>query len=345
MAVAVVAALALVEIAVRVRQVWKYGTSGAVHAKSFDPVSGLELYGASYEAGPVRINSMRFRGPEIEVPKPSGRVRLAFLGGSTTFCAEASGNEATWPALVRSRLQSAHPAATFDYVNAGVGGFGVNECLTILETRVRALSPDVIVIYEATNDLTRDTRDVAKAQGLFQEPVETSWIARWLVSWRLVEFNLKYRAQIERARHAPTIAVDPARVADPFRARLEKLVRACSSAAPVVAVATFSHQVRREQPPEQRKKACESSQFYMPWMSVDGLLDGFDAYNAAIRDVARAEKTLLIEGENDIPGDARHFADSVHLTDLGCSRMADRVAKALDASDAFRRLVDERAKR
>jgi hypothetical protein len=57
------------------------------------------------------------------VPKPAGTVRIAFLGGSTTFCAEGSSNQATWPHLVWQALQTAHPNVRFDYLNASAPGY------------------------------------------------------------------------------------------------------------------------------------------------------------------------------------------------------------------------------
>ena len=64
-------------------------------------------------------------------------------------------------------------------------------------------------------------------------------------------------------------------------------------------------------------------------MTPNTLLDSFDAYNRVIRAVAKEENAVLIEAATAIPGDDRHFVDSVHLNDRGSAVMADIVSKSL----------------
>ena len=73
-----------------------------------------------------------------------------------------------------------------------------------------------------------------------------------------------------------------------------------------------------------------------------GLLFGYARYNDVIRDVAREQRALLIDGENEIPGDAAQFVDSVHFTDAGSRLMAERVVKALSDDPAIAGLVASR---
>jgi hypothetical protein len=78
----------------------------------------------------------------------------------------------------------------------------------------------------------------------------------------------------------------------------------------------------------------------MPFMTADGILEGFAEYNRVIREVAAATGCLLIEGEDTIPGDDVHFVDSVHFSAEGCRLMAARVAEALVAAAEVRHLID-----
>src|SRR5512143_2051214 len=99
--VSLLVALLLLEGAVRVRQWMRYGTTQADAVELVtDPATGLRIARPHMDTGRIQTNSLGFRSPELETPKPRGRVRLAFLGGSTTFCAEVSSNAVTWPALV-----------------------------------------------------------------------------------------------------------------------------------------------------------------------------------------------------------------------------------------------------
>jgi lysophospholipase L1-like esterase len=72
-------------------------------------------------------------------------------------------------------------------------------------------------------------------------------------------------------------------------------------------------------------------------MTPDQLVAAFDAYNAVIRALARTSGAFLIDGETDIPGDESHFVDSIHFTDRGSRRMADRVYRGLIDSGALAR--------
>src|SRR6187551_1385384 len=116
---AIVVGLLLLEGGVRARQYLKYGTSGpTVFQQVLDPASGLLIPTPGSTVGPITINSAGFRSPEIELRAAPGTVRLAFIGGSTTFCAEVSSNAATWPQRLVEELRAKFPETAFDFLNA-----------------------------------------------------------------------------------------------------------------------------------------------------------------------------------------------------------------------------------
>jgi len=338
--------LLLVEGALRVRQWIRHGTvKNTVHEFAIDPESNLRIPQPLRDSGRIKTDSRGFRNPELDQPKPAGRIRLAFLGGSTTFCAEASSNENTWPHLAWESLSAAYPEAEFDYVNASLPGGSVEESLINLRVRVAPVEPDVIVVYHATNDLSHDTRMLAAQQGIFRAGgEEPGLLARWSLSWYLLEKNLRLR-QRQKASTAASgrLRFQPDRLARGFEDRLVELLGASRGVARLATVATFSHKVRRDQPTAEQLKNCDTSLYYMPYMTVEGLLDGFDAYNRAIRRAAERSGAVVIEGEETIPGDDRHFNDSVHFTDAGSHLMANRIVDALRNSAEFRVLVESAA--
>lgn len=344
--VSLVIGLVLCEGAVRLRQWLRYGTtSGNIYEFVTDPASGLRMLKPGLRQGGIATDSRGFRNPELDTAPRGNHIRLAFLGGSTTFCGEVSSNAKTWPARVGQELSTLFPGAEFDYVNAGVPGYGLDGCLRMLVHRIAALRPDVVVIYEATNDLSADTRELATRQGIFVgKAEEPSWIARRSVGWYLVEKNIQlWRRQRDAGGGVGRLQFEPTELSAGFRRRLQEIVSVSQGIAPVVAVATFSHKVRRDQGPALQLHNCGSSLYYMPYMTVDALLAGFDEYNRVIREVTAESGALLIEAENEIPGDDAHFFDSVHFTDAGAERMASRVVAGLSAAPAFRELVATRS--
>jgi lysophospholipase L1-like esterase len=322
----------LAEGAVRLRQWAVHGRTGSFYEFIDDPVSGLRIPKPDTIETPehvIHVNSRGFRGPEIEDPKPEGRVRLAFLGASTTFCAEASSDEATWPARLTAGLAAAFPVRDFDAVNGGVGGFTSHESLINLQTRIAPLKPDIVVIYEGTNDLSHDTRLAAAAAGLpGSDTIGTSWLAQHSVAWELIEKNLR-AARPAADTGAPTLTLDVSSLERQFRESLLAEVRAAKQVARTVVLVTFAHQQRREQSREVQRVAASTSLLWMPYMALGAVLDGFDAWNRVVRRVALDEGCVLVEGEEGIPGDAAHFADSVHFTDEGCRLQARRVLEVM----------------
>lgn len=331
------------EAVVRIRQWMKRGTLWTIESTYvYDSETGLRVPIAGGQIGPVVINSLGFRSPELENPKSTESIRLAFLGASTTFCGEVSNNHMTWPHLVWQTLQQAWPDVKFEYINAGVPGYDLDSSLRNLELRVKQHKPDVIFVYHATNDLSRNGFQLAAQQGLIERQPEKalSWLSKYSLFWYLVEKNLRIILIQGRAENsADKLVFDPEKLTKPFRTDLLKLVRASQHVADLVVLVTFSHRLRGDQTIEEQKEAAATAVYYMPYMSIKGLLDGYDIYNDVIREIASHSNTLLVGNEDGIPGDGVHFVDSVHFSDNGSRAMANRITDALLTSQEFKNFV------
>jgi len=332
------------EAVVRIRNELKYGGAfwGVDETYEIDPATGLRIPIPNSRFGPIRINSFGFRSPQIPKDKPAGLLRIAFLGGSTTYCAEVSRNAMTWPALVTKAVHEHWPALDLDYINAGVPGYTIRDLLPALEKRVAPFKPDIIVIYEATNDLSANSYELAHEQGVaarYQEH-NVGWLGRHSLLVYLIEKNLEVmRLQREATNPSGKIKLDTARLDAEFRQDYLNLVVASQKVAKVVVTVTFSPRLRPGETPEARREAAATALYYMPYMALADLLTGYAHYNQVIREVAKSHGTLLVGDEDSIPADARHYTDSVHFTDAGSLAMADRVARALTASPAVQALV------
>jgi lysophospholipase L1-like esterase len=107
------------------------------------------------EALGIRINSLGFRGDEIDPRKPAGTVRVACLGDSATFGMYLDGRLAalhtSYPGEL-ARLLAAEGPAGVEVINAGVLGHTTGEGLAQLLTRVLPLAPDVVTVRFGNND-------------------------------------------------------------------------------------------------------------------------------------------------------------------------------------------------
>lgn len=336
---AIVCGLLALEAAVRLRHYLKHGSFAPIYSFEVDPETGLRVP-APHQEGRIVTDSRGFRSPELQSPKPDGRVRLAFLGGSTTYCAEASSNDVTWPALVAASIAERCSGRSVDWLNASSAGYTVESSRTNLRSRVSLLKPDVIVIYHGTNDLTRDTNDLAVEQGLTETAgAQVDWLEQWSMLWEIAKKNFVLRQRSQSpAPEARRLEVSIDDLAAGFEVRLEALVREAQEVAPVVAVVTFSHRARDGMSADELRAACESALFYIPFLEPEQILAGIVAYNDAVRRVAARTGAILVGGEDRIPPDGVHFNDSVHLLDPGCRLQAERVTETLSAAPAFRSL-------
>lgn len=335
------------EGATRLRQWTKVGTAGSFASLyRTDDAIGLRVLNPGVRVGRISTNAAGFRGPEITQPKQAGTLRIAFLGASTTFCAEVSSNEMVWPQLVIDELRRRFPGTTFDFINGGVPGYTVSSLRSNLKHKVAPLQPDVIVIYQATNDLSAEVNALAVAAGLGRAHHQPGWLERHSLLWELVSKNLRVMAAQRSPESAsPTkLQVDAARLGGNFRTELGELLRESAATGARVAVATFSAHLRVGQSAEQRKRAAVSALVYMPSMTPEALIAGYARYNTLIAEAAQAHAALLIGGEHDIPGDPAHFVDSVHFSDEGSRVMAARVAAALAGDVRVQELIRQRGR-
>jgi lysophospholipase L1-like esterase len=325
----------------RVRQYFKHGMVTSINRMVVEPNTGLHIPQPGMEMGNIRINSLGFRGPELTMPRQAGSLRIGFIGASTTYCAEVSSNEAVWTELVARNLESATPGLSVDYINGGVPGYSTTQSLVNLEQRLLPLQPDIVVIYHASNDLSAETRKLAKKAGIERTNLEEgkSFLGKYSLLWSLVEKNLA----IMNAQHstdAEMLTLERESLGEEFRKNLKQLVRtARDNGVKLVALATFAIHLREDMTPEQQSAAMVSARYYMPYLSASDMLAAFASYNEIIREVAASTGAVLIDGQDGIPGDPVHFNDSVHFTDAGSQAQAERVANALRSSDAYSELI------
>ena len=89
-------------------------------------------------------------------------------------------------------------------------------------------------------------------------------------------------------------------------------------------LSTFIVKYRRDQDRATQIANADVAFYYMPWMSIDGMLDAMDRYNAAIVDYGQRAGVPVIDDRTSIPPDAEHFTDCMHLADKGNEAMAER---------------------
>jgi lysophospholipase L1-like esterase len=102
--------------------------------------------------GWLTINSLGFRGHEIETPKPPGALRIAVIGDSVTM-GWGVGDGETYPAQLEALLRARFPGRHIDVVNLGVGGYDTRQEVVLLGRNLERLQPDVVLVGFYSNDV------------------------------------------------------------------------------------------------------------------------------------------------------------------------------------------------
>jgi lysophospholipase L1-like esterase len=114
----------------------------------------LPMPNVTYVASPdyPGHNRLGYRGPEVAIPKPPGIFRIVAVGGSTTY-GIATDWEDAYPAQLQNMLRDDYGYTDVEVVNAGLSGYNTWDILANYEFRVSELQPDLIIFYEAINDV------------------------------------------------------------------------------------------------------------------------------------------------------------------------------------------------
>jgi len=101
----------------------------------------------------VNINDYGFRGPEISKIKEDGTYRIFVVGGSTTISLRAPSDEQTHPGFLQELFNKSELDFPIQVINAGTPSFASSQELSIIQNKIVDFEPDLIVIYDGTNDL------------------------------------------------------------------------------------------------------------------------------------------------------------------------------------------------
>ena len=105
----------------------------------------------NFKRGKNCHNSMGFRGKEL-TPKKEGEIWIACIGGSTTYDDEIEDWEKAYPAQLENILQN--QGYKVQVINAGTPGWTSWEILVDYLFRLSYLPIDILIYYEASNELS-----------------------------------------------------------------------------------------------------------------------------------------------------------------------------------------------
>jgi hypothetical protein len=290
-----------------------------------------------YPSG-LRTNAFGWRGPEIEPQKPAGRIRIAFVGASTTVAAH--GDPFSPAEYVGRWLQEWASAradgVSVDVINAGREGIDSSSIAAIVEQEVMPLAPDLVVYYEGANqfwpsnfvvnDLPLRALKSMLPRGSFEQ--HSALAARAGNVWRAVRGDgresMKPPVWVnwpdDLDEFDPPLADARLPVQLPAILRdLETIRRTASAAGAQLALASFVwvvHDGLITDPVRDQAVFDHLNDYYWPF-SYAHLRRYIDVENRVFRKYATANELPFIDVDRDYPKDPQLFVDAVHMTPAG----------------------------
>jgi len=280
-------------------------------------------------------NSLGFRGAEIAVPKPAGRIRIACLGGSTTY-GHALRAEKAYPAQLERILRERFPGRAIEVINAGVPTHHTLSMLINFQCRVLPLEPDIICVYESAidmwpimthgfkSDYTHFYRDFPDDR-VFDAAAGTNWFIKILECSRVYQI-LRYRftdfrRRGELAYYMNNYGRDEWGVAKEvneegvknFERNLRTIAAAAKEHGVAVVLGTFAF--RKSIVPTSAQGEC------------------YNRMNAVMREVAEKHGIPVAEVNAAVADNADNYTnDDIHLSAKGSELQAKAFADAIVAA-------------
>lgn len=295
------------------------------------------------DGGTCTVNSAGYRGPEFEIPKPPGIFRIVALGGSSTF-SYLTDDAKTWTRRLEDDLR-ARFGDSIEVVNAGVPGYSAFTSKVNYLYRIRAIGPDVVLLYHTWNDM-KFFRRIEEGEDFlapsFRPRPIRDFLRRFQLAWRLrslfdsSEGGLPSREQgwLERDP-AEGIAISEGGRAHRWeRDNYEDLALLASTdgVLPVFVSQAGLLSDGNLDDPEVRRRV------YTEYQGLDypEILRQWKAIGAIQRAAAERHGGLFIDVYAAVPHRLEYFHDHVHLTPVGNQAVAAAIYAGLVESPVFK---------
>ncbi|MFC1586990.1 SGNH/GDSL hydrolase family protein [Planctomycetota bacterium] len=276
------------------------------------PNSHFELYGGDYV---IDTDANGFRSPEPKTPKPANSFRIAFLGGSTTFGIEASGNETTYPYMVQKILQENYREKDIEILNAAAPGYNSLQSFSVLVSRVLPLNVDLIVVYHGCNDASvRTVTDYREDYSHHAAKTFSTSHQNIFYQKSILYRFLVYKMLLGHARNISKLPGSPGEYRRVLREHtpitFERNLRNMAAVAKAhdikIILCTFAYCI----------DAAGKTKKYMPdtWQYI---FQALDQNNDVVRKVAEEENVPLLDMAKLYPAEKKYFIDESHRNEAG----------------------------
>ena len=278
------------------------------------------------------FNNYGFSGPDFQLEKKPGVLRIVCLGGSTT--------ESYWPSQMNTLLNDAgvrqgRGSLRFEVLNFGKVGYTSLHDMVNFTVNAIEFSPDYVVIHSGWNDavsrnwphpVRRDYSDILKTFEI--PPIPDKWPLRLSViyrgtltlvtrgrdpQWVDIRNTLEFEPKTERKFDNPDEELLP------FRHNIQKIVQFARLRSVRVVLTTIPHSTNPNVPSAEEARHL-------------------DQCNEIVREIYRENQdvALFVDLDKSLTGRNDLYGDLAHMGPKGNAEKAAAVAQAIFA-DASQR--------
>ena len=305
------------------------------------------------------VNPQGFRGESIARDKPPRTFRIFTIGGSTTLGVNNSYEE-SYPYLLQEALRARYPGVQIEVQNAGCAWYTSAHALVSYTLEVRQYQPDLVIFFEAINDLVRSFSPSWLATGPFKPDYshylgpyarmlgpEASYFdpSGGLLTWQMVRKWLRGDPDPLRTGDRQNIARMSERLIETdrpsfrsltsYRRYYEGVVHGVRADGAALMVASQPYLFHPDLTVDEKRLL-----WFSPLLcaengvcpSLAAMIRGMETYNAASREIAAARGVPYLDFAAAVPKTTEFFIDDVHMKKAGNALVAARAAEAIIAS-------------
>ena len=279
----------------------------------------------------TQINSRGFGDVERDLAVGPATIRIAVIGGSTTFGAD------NWPILLEGVLNQQHPDDdAIEVLNFGMDGFTTVESLINLAVNIQDYAPEILIIHHALNDLMprlyrAPKRDYSHFRKLFTfEPGPLARRSHLFLFIRAKLYGVPSLANTtmtvnDASAENPFLPSQLAGDGSVFKRNLRTIIAIAKAAGIQPVLTTMPYSLDPAKLPAQ-------------W-SIDHStkVDGLRQHNQIIRDLATELKVALVDLDAEMTGAEELFRDHIHCNERGKRHKAELIA----ASSGLQELIQQ----
>ncbi|MBF0287858.1 MAG: SGNH/GDSL hydrolase family protein [SAR324 cluster bacterium] len=265
-------------------------------------------------------NDLGYRGDSFPLEKPEGEFRIVAIGGSTTYSSRVSDNAHTYPAQMEKLLKEQYRCPAIRVINGGMKGYTSFENLINLMFRVLDLNPDLVIVYQATNDVHTRLVDPVAYRGdnsgyrrQWKIPYQIFWDRLILIRILRVKLGINYPFSIQNFVGAPT-----------QKTRIEKSIL-LESNPPVYFERNLKSMIALAQihPFQLMFATWAHSPHLNDYAANSDYQRAFQEHNNITRKLAQQHQVPLFDFVEQMPQDPKYWHDGRHVNDAGALRKAE----------------------